>query len=130
MSAMDLFWDLVTQEGVSLTIQCGWCGRTHFATGNNPGDYEDGELEALRRKAKDDPDHYLEDAWNGGIAWGHLDGRLLVWKCPCEAGLNIGRYERFIWDHRRMIAAYIKARAAAQLKQANQDSALLTEDEA
>lgn len=114
--ASELFMDLVCSGGTP-SIDCQLCGRTHFATG--PLSTEDPvQIEEMRASAAKYPDKWLESG-DDSLAFGYLDGRQVVWNCPCH---KMRRYEDFIWDHRELIAKYLKARLA---KQVEEDSKLL-----
>lgn len=115
MSASELFMDIVTDDHGSPCIDCQFCNRTHFAH-----NCDDADL--LREKAKKEPEKYIEDTRNDSLAWGCVDGKRYVWRCPCDA---MARYEDFIWRHRELIAKYLKKRAAANADAANRDNALI-----
>lgn len=113
----DLFMDCVTDNHGSPSIDCEFCGRTHFT-------HEAEDVEKLRRKEKAEPDLYREDAANDSIAWGYLEGRQYVWKCPCSDE-KIAKYEQFIWRHRVLIAKYLKRRTAEELAMAQLNAGMV-----
>lgn len=87
---------------------CDFCGTTYFGTWSGGRDYEEGELEELREFARDPKKKYVEWGDCDSVSQGTLDGQQFVYACPCNASLP---YERFIWNHRYVIAAYLKKRA-------------------
>lgn len=109
----DLFMNCICDQGTP-SIDCG-CGRTHFATGPQSCE-EESAIKSLRRRAKAEPDKYIEHDYDG-ISVGEFDGRLVVWGCKCNE--RLGRYEQFIWDHREKIVRYIKERTRKELSDAN-----------
>ena len=100
------FIDAIRHAG-SLVITCEFCDRTYFCTWGN-GDYEEGELEELRKQAEKDPDKYIEIHDDDATSWGHIDGKQFVINCPCNSAR---KYEDWILDHRWVIAEYFKNRA-------------------
>ncbi len=114
MPATHTFWDAVCRAG-TITVECGFCGRTHFVSN---GDYDDGELERLREQAEAAPDKFIEHTECDYISCGQLDGVTAVHGCPCD---KAARYERFIWEHRSLIVDYLKRRAAELARGANRD---------
>lgn len=97
--------------GGSPAADCEFCGRTHFDI--NGQFMEKGELDSYRAKAQEKPDQYIP--CDGGVSHGCIDGRSFVWGCPCNAAT---RYERFIWNHRWLIASYLSARAKEEMERA------------
>ncbi len=91
--------------GGSLVIDCS-CGRTHFASRPGGGDWEEGELEDLRRKAKEKPDSYIEDPTYDYISWKCINNRPLIPGCPCQWEK---KYADFIIGHRELIVLFLKA---------------------
>ena len=108
------FMDAVCNHG-SATINCQLCGRYHF--GGDRGQFEQGEQDRLRASALSDPEHYV----NHGLespSWGIMDGRQVVWDCPCQ---EASKWERFIWDHRIVIANYLSAMAFRMMEEAREE---------
>ena len=114
----EMFMDLVCHHG-SIRISCELCGREHFACGSKVIDYEDGELEGLQAKADREPDKYVAHHDADSISWGDLDGKRVVWGCVCH---RARRFEDFIWSHRDLIIAYLKARMKEDLSHAQEDA--------
>jgi hypothetical protein len=110
--ASQLFMNLVCDGGTP-SIDCQLCGRTHFASGPS-SDEPDEEVKRLRQLATEQPSKYCEST-NDSIGYGHIDGKQVAWDCPCR---RLRRYEDFIWSHRALILAYLKARAAKNLQDA------------
>ena len=115
MTTTQTFWDVVCRAG-TITVECGFCGRTHFVS---DGDYDEGELEGLREQAKASPGKFVERHECDYISCGELDGVTAVYGCPCD---KAARYERFIWENRLMIAGYLKRRTAEEARKASRDA--------
>lgn len=112
----------VIRSGGSLVADCKLCGRTHFAT-MEANVYDAGELEALRTKAKAEPDKYIEDPSYDSIPWGRIDGKQAVLGCPCN---GLRHYEDFIWQNRHVILDYLERRAAERMRAARADTEAVT----
>ena len=97
----------------SPVIECEFCGRIHYAP-NSDLDFEEGELEELEKKHEQDPRKYIRNP-DDAVSWGYLDGKQIVCGCPCNSVL---KYEKFIWNHRYVIAKYFSLIAKKQEKQA------------
>lgn len=118
----ELFERVLMSSG-HLTVDCELCHRTHFATAS-PGNYDEGELEGLRAKAKQHPDQYIEDAQNDGISAGTLSGIIVVLGCQCNI---LRKYEDIFWENRGLIMDYIKRRVLEQRKSVERDEKLIAE---
>lgn len=106
----------VGTEG-SIVIDCELCGRTHFATHATEGYFDDGELAGLLKKQESDPIRFM--SWDfSSVSYGHINGKQAVVDCPCNILAN---YERFIWQHRDLIAAFITAKAKNRSIEAEKD---------
>jgi hypothetical protein len=105
--ASDEFMRAVCGHGALCSVECEHCERVHFV-GTGYGDYEDGELEDLRTNAQKTPGKYIEHNDYDSIDWGYIDGKQVVWGCPCNSAR---RYEQWIWGHRYAIAKYLRLRA-------------------
>ena len=104
--ASEEFWEALIHSG-SNVINCEGCDRTHFV--DNPGyDYEEGELKKLYADSKKNPDKVVFHGDSDSVSWGVIDGKQLVYGCPCDTAL---KYESLIWENRHLIANYIIARA-------------------
>lgn len=101
----------------SIHVSCELCGRVHFATAS-PGYFDDGELEQLRKNAEADPIKYVEDGNSDSISWGTINGKQAVIGCPCNI---LSNFENFIWQHREIIASFLKAKTAKRLENAVRD---------
>lgn len=113
MKTSEKFYDAAISAG-SLVVDCEFCGKTYFAT-LEKGTYDEGELEGLREKAKKNPEKYIEYPNDYTIHWGRLNGKQFVYECCDE---EIFKFENFIWQHRFIIASYIRARADEEKKEA------------
>jgi hypothetical protein len=107
--ASDEFMRAICGRGALCSVECEHCERVHFV-GTGYGDYEDGELEGLRANAQKHPGKYIEHNDYDSIDWGYINGKQIVWGCPCNSARQ---YEAWIWSHRYAIAKYLKLRAEA-----------------
>lgn len=81
------------------------CGRVHFHD-DETEDFDEGELEQLREKAKEQPDKYIPQGWT--IETMEISGCDIVFGCTCDTAR---KYERFIVNHDTQLAKYLNARA-------------------
>ncbi len=88
----------------------------HFAP-NTDLDVEEGELDEFLKKQKENPKKYLADYDSTAIGWGCLDGKQVVYGCPCNLA---SKYEEFIWNHREIIAEYFSNKAQKMQKESQQ----------
>lgn len=107
--------------GGSIVRDCDFCGRTHFADSREAGDWNEGELEELRKQSEEKPDKCVAHDYDS-IEYGEIAGRIAVLGCPCN---SLRRYEDWIWTHRRLIAKYLPTRAEAAKREADLEHALL-----
>jgi hypothetical protein len=119
----DYFIDSICHSG-SLVTDCDFCGRVHFATYGNEEFFDEGELEELYEKQKQNPEKYIEHYDCSNVSWGNLDGKQVVYDCPCDEE-KLSKYEDFIWKHRFIIAKYLKSRSEAELKEKQTQNNLL-----
>lgn len=115
----DEFMGAVCNAG-SIVADCEFCGRTHFVD-EHWGDFEEGEFENLMKKYEEDPDKYVFNNEYSSVSLGYLDGKQVVWGCPCNAG---SRYEEFMWNHRYIFRDYIKAKAKKIAENAEMETGL------
>jgi len=101
----ELFEEIFDSRAGSCMKTC-CCGRVFFDPESGIGDWEEGELEELYAKAKQDPDKYRE--LNYPVGYVTIDGQDIVYNCPCG---TMVRYERFLVRHARQIATYLNRRA-------------------
>lgn len=106
--ASDAFMDAVCRSGALCQVLCEFCKRTHFMGEHYSGDYEDGELEDLQIKAQKYPGQYIEHNGYDSISWGMINGKQIVWGCPCNSARQ---FEQWIWSHRYIISKYLRTRA-------------------
>jgi hypothetical protein len=102
----DLFLDLLCDSAAPVAV-CNHCGRVHFT-------HESDDYRQLQANAVAEPEKYIEDKDNFSIAWGVLDGKQYVWRCPCSRAIA---YEEFVWKNRHLIAKYIRARIEIMKRQ-------------
>jgi hypothetical protein len=111
------------RAGIGTTsAKCEVCGVHVFASGDNSMGWEPGELEALQKNAKEQPDKYQELEMSDGVSLGDINGLQFVIDHGCE---KLGRYERFIWGDRKRIVEYIKKRTAEKKADQERDDELL-----
>lgn len=96
----------------TIVATCELCDRTYFVS---DGDFDHGELEDLRKKAVAKPKKYIEESRYDMIDVGWIDGKQVVLGCDCA---KIVRYEKWIWNHRYLIAKYLKLRAGEMTQDA------------
>ena len=119
----ELFMDLLCQSGVMIS-QCDLCGRTHFASGERTGDYAEGELEAMRKKADTEPDRFVEHTDEDSLALGFLSGRRVIWGCSCNKARD---YEDFILANEDFIIRFLKARNEEAVRKSKESLKLMGE---
>ena len=110
----EIFTRTLSRSG-GIVSDCEWCGRTFFEDDEHAGDWEPGELEALRKRAKAEPDKCIPMEHVGRC---EMDGKTYIIGCPCNA---LTPYEEFIWDYRQFIMAYISARVKDIVERALDD---------
>jgi hypothetical protein len=86
------------------------------------GDYEEGELEGLRAKAKENPDLYMEMG-DEFTSTGDIAGSVYAVDCRCN---GLRKYEDFIWSHRHMILTYLCAMTKEHMTDAASELRTLT----
>lgn len=107
----ELFSDVFNSKCGGCLRTCE-CGITYFDT-YNVWDWEDGELEDLQQKAKEDPEHYTGiDCAVGTMSIGGIE---IVYGCSCDLAQ---KYEDFILNHAEQIAEYLNKRSEALSEQA------------
>jgi len=84
----------------SIRASCA-CGREYFEP---EGDFDPGELEALKQRASDQPDKVI---CLDRVSLVSVDGKQFVDGCACKGHMA---YARFIWRNRHPIMEYLKAR--------------------
>lgn len=120
MGVSDAFWD-AWPAGGHIVIDCG-CGRTHFADTERAGDWERGELEGLREKAKADPEHYIAHGNADSISECQIGGRLYVWECACGYGEHV---EAWLRDNRQEVLSFYKRCIDNEAAQLSKEQSLL-----
>ena len=113
------FWDAVITSG-SPVAECELCHRTIYDV--NGQDMDEGELEKLQWNHAKTPDRYVPV--DGCVRYGHVAGFTIVYGCPCNLAY---RYERFLWNHRWLIASFLKKKAGANLETARYDADKIAE---
>jgi len=84
---------------------CRWtcvCGRTYFSS-DGGFNFDDGELEDLEKRAKDDPDACI-DVGSCSVGVIHFAEDHVV-GCMCN---SLYTYEAFLWNNRYNVASYFK----------------------
>lgn len=104
------FFQEFTDAGCLVEIDCGFCGRVHFADPScTYGDYEEGRFDELIKKMNEEPDNYF--LYNYSISYGNLAGRTFIPECKCNGGRP---YEDFIGTNMPRITDYYKRLLANQ----------------
>ena len=117
MSVSKIFEHAFDSMCGSLSHDCE-CGAVHF-DGYNDYDWEEGELESLRERAKTDKKYIEHDH---SIGWMEIGGCDFVYDCPCS---KADQYEKFISSHGSQIATYLNALAKEKKEEA--DNMTITE---
>ncbi len=111
---MNYLLDAICRTGTYCQTWCEWCDRTHFLDAPDyHGDYEEGELEELHKKNEKDPDKYIVHYKCDAIGHGEFLGKQIVHGCPCNEKSLQGYVDHY-WSHRRILAAFLKAKAKAE----------------
>lgn len=114
MPPSGMFLDIIV-DGGHIVADCEFCGRTFFEDDEHAGDWNAGELEALRNKAKADPDRYVAmDVVRSGV----INGKTGIVGCPCNWAKP---YEDLFWGHRRVIMQFISAKVKDIVERAMED---------
>jgi len=112
----DIFIETVTDSS-GIVATCELCGRTLFEDDERAGDWNDGELERLRQRAKEEPDKVIP---MDIVRTGEIGGKHVITNCPCH---GLRGYENFIWAHRHIIARYIAKKTEEIARAAYDDEA-------
>lgn len=112
----DEFMEAFSGMSAGMVVECDFCGRTYFATDDH-GDFEEGELEDYRERAKKEPDKWIEVSYFTSRI--EVDGQCYARGCECN---KVRRYEDWIWANRKQIATYLKAVANEKYRKAKEDS--------
>lgn len=116
--ASEKFEDAFRAGMGTTSANCELCGKYVFASGEQSLGYEPGELEALQKKAEENPSKYQELAMSDGISLGQIGGQQFVIDHGCT---GLRKYEDFIWTYRKQIVEYLKARTSERLEDARED---------
>jgi len=99
-----IFEDVFNSNTGGICRDCA-CGKTYF-NGDDASDFDEGELEALREKAKAQPDKYIEQQHT--VSTMEIDNVEIVYGCTCDTAR---KYEKFIIQHGAQLATYLNMRA-------------------
>jgi hypothetical protein len=91
------------------------CGRVYFVSAQGHGDYEEGELAELQKKAREQPNRYIEEAIYDSVDLVEIDGKSVVPHCVCGVA---DKYARWIEDHAEGLAQYLTRYFQEKKKQA------------
>lgn len=89
------------------------CGIVYFIAGDGHGDYEDGELDSLLEKEKNDPAKFISIYNYSSVSVIEIGGERIVIGCACE---RYKKYLAFLESHIEEIAEFVKYRLESQLK--------------
>ncbi len=101
--------------GGSIVADCV-CGRTNFVDREDAGDWDEGELEKLREKHKENPDAYPIDHGNDRVSISSIG---LIWNCPCGESK---RHEEYLIVNEDAILSYYKKLHEHRVFAANQSA--------
>lgn len=107
----EIFEDVFHSRCGGCERQCE-CGIVHFDS-YNFADWDDGELEELQKRAKKEPEKYVEH--DHSVSTLSIGGQEIVCGCTCE---NAHRYENFILSHASQLAEYLNKRSEKLKKEA------------
>jgi len=111
---MEHLLEAICRGGTECATYCEWCARTHFKDdhydSHGLGDYEEGELEELRKNNKEKPDEHIVHYEHEAISYGNFCGKQIVWGCPCNEE-NLKPYVDHYWGHARILVEFLKSRA-------------------
>ncbi len=121
-----------SQSGACCSVYCEACGRAYFVTSDGHGDYHEGELEELRKKAAAKPDEYIEVPDFSSVSTAIVNGQDIVIGCLCDPTAN---WSKFIEEYSDEITEYLRLFWESRLEQGlaavdEAGKALLTIDEA
>lgn len=102
---------------------CEFCGRQFFAS-RADFDFNEGELEELERREKEEPDRCI-DFVSDSVHIGSIGGKTFVYGCPCEQAA-LHQYEAFVWSHRRQIIEYLTKITKERKREADENNAEAT----
>ena len=112
---MEHLLDAICRTGTTCQCVCEWCGRTHFVDpGYYTGDWEEGELEDLRKKHAENPNEYVRWDDRDAISWGLFCGKQTVYECPCNEE-KLKQYVDHYWRHKEILTKFLKNRAIEEL---------------
>jgi hypothetical protein len=114
------FGEAMPPTGGSIVVQC-LCGRTHYVS---EGDYEEGELEELRKKREENDERYIEHGDTDYVSTVYLNGGPNVFECPCHWEIKIAR---FFWAHREFATNFLKNMVGEITRQAARETLILEE---
>lgn len=108
-----------TGGGTCCSTMCEACNRVYFVTSPGHGDYEDGELDALRTKAKKAPDLYIEVPDYSSVDIAYVDGKQVVIGCLCDPTAKVSE---FIESNCEQITEYLRLLWQDRLEHAEKES--------
>lgn len=109
----EIFFDSFDSQCSGCVRVCE-CGITHFDEYNIP-DWEDGELEKMQQKARNDPKHYV--GHDCAVSTTEINGIEIVYGCTCDLAR---KYESFILNYAKQIAGYLNRRAVLLREEAQE----------
>lgn len=106
MSRISKIFEEAFDSGGAGSVRECVCGRTHFDDSWDSGwDWEEGELEELRKFEEESPDKFVSH--DCAIGCMVIDNKEFVYDCEC--GL-VEKYERFIIHHEMQLRRYLNKR--------------------
>ena len=126
---MEHLLEAICRGGTYCQTYCEWCKRTHFKDSSGysyhgHGDYDEGELEELRKNNKEKPDEYIVHSDTDAIGYGDFCGKQIVWGCPCNEK-SLQPYVDHYWNHARILAEFLKSKSKEESNAARVRAAML-----
>lgn len=117
----DMFIDSIENGGGSHEVNCGFCGRDHYAYDSDYID-EDNQKDRhafLDEEVKKNPEGVILHYDCDYVSYKELNGITFVALCPCN-GLRM--YENFIWADRNSIRRFLSTKVSHELDLAVQEA--------
>ena len=125
MIKMEHLLEAICRGGTYCATYCEWCARTHYKdNGTGLGDYEEGELEELRKNSKEKPDEYIANYEADAISYGDFCGKQIVWGCSCNEK-SLQPYVDHYWGHARILSEFLKSRTKEEANTARVRATML-----
>ncbi len=124
---MEHLLEAICRGGTHCQTYCEWCKRTHFRDNDGyhgHGDYDEGELEELRKNSEEKPDEYIVHYGDNAIGYGNFCGKQIVWGCPCNEE-KLQPYVDHYWSHARILSEFLKTKSKEEANTARARATIL-----